>query len=154
LLNLLVVKKLVMLRGGEEGLMSEIIVELVKYDTIKTKKRKRSNLLVSAKTEAAVIQKLEKIHKGDKIESIHEIVWGEVAEVKKEITRKVFSGVVKFYDEGKGFGFVAHDDGKEDLFFHATALNGIVLHDGDLVHFEKSVAPKGPVAVNIKLIED
>ncbi len=133
--------------------MSEISIELVRYDTTKTKKRKRANLIVSAKTEAAVIEKLEKIHKGDKIESIIEIIWGEEVEVKKEAVRKVLSGAVKFYDEEKGFGFIAQDADKEDLFFHTTALNGEKLYEGDLVNFEKSVAPKGPVAVNIKLID-
>jgi len=41
--------------------MPKVKVELVKYDTEKTKKRKRENLLVDAKTEQAVIAKLEKI---------------------------------------------------------------------------------------------
>ena len=55
----------------------------MKLYTVKTKKRKRANLIVSAKTKAAVIEKLEMIHKGDKVESITEIVWGEAVEKKK-----------------------------------------------------------------------
>jgi CspA family cold shock protein len=137
--------------------MSEVNVELVKYDTIKTKKRKRANLVVSAKTEEAVIEKLEKIHKGDKVESIVEIIWGEAtanAKGKKGAPAKVVTGVVKFYDEEKGFGFIDADDSNEDLFFHASALNGEMFYENDLVEFEKSEGPKGPVAIHIRLIEE
>lgn len=131
--------------------MSEVNVELVKYDTKKTKKRKRANLVVAAKTEAAVIEKLEMIHKGDQVETIHEIVWGEE---KKEPQRDVSRGAVKFYNDEKGFGFIESDTDEEDFFFHSTALNGEKLYDNDLVEFEKSVGPKGPIAIHIKLIKE
>lgn len=136
--------------------MSEVNVELVKYDTKKTKKRKRANLIVSAKTEAAVIEKLEKIHKGDQVESIHEIVWGEEVKGKRKkgVAGTVARGVVKFFDEEKGFGFIEPDADEEDLFFHSTALNGEMFYQDDLVEFEMSIGPKGPIAIHIKLIED
>jgi cold shock CspA family protein len=135
--------------------MSEIKVELVKYDTKKTKKRKRANLIVSAKTEAAVIEKLEKIDKGDQVESIHEIVWGEaIVKSKKGPEGTVYRGMVKFFDEEKGYGFIQPDEDEEDLFFHATALNGERLYEDDLVEFQMSVGPKGPIAIHIKLIQE
>ncbi len=133
-----------------------INVELVKYDTKKTKKRKRANLIVEEKTEAAVIEKLEKIHKGDKIEAISEIVWGDVIvkpKTKKDVEGTLLQGVVKFYDEEKGFGFIDPDSDEEDLFFHSTALGGERLYENDRVEFEMSIGPKGPIAIHIKFIE-
>jgi len=137
--------------------MSEVIVELVRYDTIKTKKRKRANLIVSSKTEEAVIEKLEKIHKGDKIESIVEIIWSNDTvkpKGKNDVERVVVTGLVKFYDEEKGFGFIKPDTDEEDLFFHSTALGGEVLFDGDPVEFELGTSSKGPTAIRVKLIKE
>ena len=137
--------------------MSEINVELVKYDTKKTKKRKRANFIVSDKTEAAIIEKLEKIHKGDQVESVHEIVWGEPIDDTRTKTgeeRTILTGVVKFYDEGKGFGFITPDSDEENLFFHSTALKGETLYEDEPVEYEMSVGPKGPIAIHIKLIKD
>ena len=101
----------------------------------KTKKRKRANFSVEEKTEDAIIARLERIHKGDKIEAIHEVVWGESKEVKLTKHKK-FTGRIKFYDDIKGFGFIQPDEDREDLFFHGSALVGETVYDDDLVEFE------------------
>ena len=113
--------------------MAKIIVELVKYDTVKTKKRKRKDLIVDAKTEESVIDKLERIHKGDKIETIHEIIWASVEEANTSSTAERFEGRVKFFDAEKGFGFIKARLDMEDLFFHASALGGIEIKDNELI---------------------
>ena len=49
------------------------------------------------------------------------------------------SGTVKFYNDQKGFGFIAPDNGSTDVFVHATALEraGISgLREGDKVTFD------------------
>lgn len=51
-------------------------------------------------------------------------------------------GTVKFYNDQKGFGFIAPDDGGTDVFVHATALeragmNG--LREGQKVSFETDI---------------
>lgn len=48
-------------------------------------------------------------------------------------------GTVKFYNDHKGFGFIAPDDGGKDVFVHATALEraGISgLREGQKVSYE------------------
>jgi cold shock protein len=51
----------------------------------------------------------------------------------------VIKGVVKFYNEQKGFGFIQPEDGSKDVFVHATALEraGIQrLSEGETVSFD------------------
>jgi hypothetical protein len=57
--------------------MKEIKVKLVKYDMTKTKNRNRKDMLVDNQSEQAVITQLERIHKGEKVITIHELVWDE-----------------------------------------------------------------------------
>lgn len=131
--------------------MPKFTVELVKYDMDKTKKRKRADLIVEAQTEQAVIDKLEKIHKGEKVVTIHEIKWGE-EKIEQPKSGAIQTGTIKFFDEKKGFGFVQPDGDKDDLFFHASALGGQKVDDRDAVQFQIGVGPKGSVAVHIKLL--
>lgn len=49
------------------------------------------------------------------------------------------TGTVKFYNDQKGYGFIAPDDGSKDVFVHATALEraGMAgLSEGDKVSFD------------------
>ena len=131
--------------------MAKVTVELVKYAMDKTKKRKRSNFEVESKSEEAIVDKLEKIHKGEKVQAIHEIIWGEDV-IDQSTNAERFTGRIKFFDDDKGFGFIQVDAEKDDLFFHVTALGGETIYDEDLVEFEISESPKGAVAIKIKLI--
>ena len=59
-------------------------------------------------------------------------------------------GTVKFFNEMKGFGFIAAEDGKE-IFVHQTALEeGVTLHENDSVTFDVEDGERGPKAVNVK----
>lgn len=60
-------------------------------------------------------------------------------------------GVVKFYNEAKGFGFIKSEDHKEDIFVHATGLNDTV-KENDEVTFDTQQGKKGLNAVNVSLI--
>jgi len=62
------------------------------------------------------------------------------------------TGVVKWFNDSKGFGFITPDDGGEDLFAHFSAiqLDGFkTLHEGQRVQFEVTQGPKGKQASNI-----
>ena len=59
------------------------------------------------------------------------------------------NGTVKFFNSGKGFGFIAGEDGKE-YFVHMTDLNeGVQLNDNDAVTFDVEEGDRGPKAVNV-----
>jgi CspA family cold shock protein len=65
------------------------------------------------------------------------------------------TGTVKWFNDEKGFGFIAPEDGGKDLFAHHTAIqmNGFkTLKEGQRVEFEVRQGPKGPQAANIKPI--
>ncbi|MBW2972939.1 cold shock domain-containing protein [Candidatus Woesearchaeota archaeon] len=58
-------------------------------------------------------------------------------------------GTVKFFNEMKGFGFIAGEDGKE-YFVHQTGLkDGVKLHENDAVVFDVEQGDRGPKAVNV-----
>jgi len=60
-------------------------------------------------------------------------------------------GTVKFFNEMKGFGFIAGEDGKE-YFVHKSALGeGETLNENDSVTFDVEEGDRGPKAVNVKL---
>jgi CspA family cold shock protein len=63
------------------------------------------------------------------------------------------NGTIKRLVSGKGFGFVAAEDGNE-YFFHQSACNGVQfddLQEGQAVTFEKGQGPKGPRAEDVRL---
>jgi len=60
-------------------------------------------------------------------------------------------GTIKFFNESKGFGFIAAEDGQE-VFVHKSALGeGVTLRENDAVTFDIEEGDKGPKAANVKL---
>ena len=60
-------------------------------------------------------------------------------------------GTVKWFNDSKGFGFIANEDGSE-AFVHHTSIQGIgfkSLAEGDRVSFETENGPKGAKAINV-----
>lgn len=60
-------------------------------------------------------------------------------------------GKVKFFNAGKGFGFILAEDGKE-YFVHQTGLKaGVMLRENDAVTFDVEQGDRGPKAVKVAL---
>ncbi|SFC74075.1 cold shock protein (beta-ribbon, CspA family) [Parapedobacter composti] len=60
-------------------------------------------------------------------------------------------GVVKFFNETKGFGFITPKDGGREVFVHSSGLKDQIRENDD-VSFEVEQGQKGLNAVNVKLI--
>ncbi len=137
--------------------MKKFKVQFIKYDMTKTRNRNRKDMLVDAKNEKAVRAQLERIHKGEQVVTIHELVWDEnqIEEVLREdANEEYFEGTVKFFEVEKGFGFIVPDEEMDDLFFHKTACLDGVPRDKDRVEFKISKGPKGLAAISIKIINE
>ena len=63
------------------------------------------------------------------------------------------NGTVKWFNDAKGYGFIAPDDGSKDLFVHHTAIQADgfrSLAEGQKVAFEVEQGQKGPQAAKVR----
>ena len=64
-------------------------------------------------------------------------------------------GTVKWFNAEKGFGFIAQEDGGDDVFVHYSAIQSQgykYLDENQKVEFDVTQGPKGPQAENVRAI--
>ncbi len=75
-----------------------------------------------------------------------------IKKIKGNSMSNSMTGLVKWFNESKGFGFISPEDGSKDVFVHFSAIQSDdfkTLYEGQKVSFAVESGAKGPAAANV-----
>jgi cold shock protein len=75
--------------------------------------------------------------------------------IKKQKDKTMEQGIVKWFNDAKGFGFITRNSGEGDVFVHFSAIQSSgfrSLPEGQAVEFTVTRGPKGWQAENVKAL--
>lgn len=61
-------------------------------------------------------------------------------------------GVIKFFNESKGYGFIVENETENEIFVHASGLNDKPVRQNQKVTFDIQNGKKGTIAVNVSIL--
>lgn len=64
----------------------------------------------------------------------------------------MLEGIVKFYHESKGFGYIIENETNDEYYVHVSGLINRI-KDEDIVSFEVSDGKRGPQAIDVRIIK-
>jgi CspA family cold shock protein len=70
------------------------------------------------------------------------------------MSQSQFEGVVDFFNDTGGYGWISNEALDEDVFFHMADIGGPDLAEGQQVLFEYEESEKGPRATDAKRVDD
>ena len=78
-------------------------------------------------------------------------VFGQIVLYKIRVTL-MQTGIVKFFNHEKAYGFITPDNGGKDIFVHKNGVKAVNLQDGLKVQYNTEETPKGVSATEVEVI--